>query len=121
TNARAVLERVRDGSVPLDVAAVIANDARAGALDAARDHGVAALPVVWDRGRETRAAFDARVIDVLAQTEPQLVLLLGWMHLLPDAFLERFPETINLHPSYLPLDPRADSTTAPDGSVIPAL
>ena len=61
------------------------------------------------------------MISALARTQPQLVLLLGWMHLLPDAFLERFPETINLHPAFLPLDPAADETIAPDGSVIPAL
>lgn len=121
TNARAVLERVRAGTLPLDIGALIANDDRAGALDAAREHGVEPIALVWDRPHEARAAFDARVIAALARTQPQLVLLLGWMHLLPDAFLERFPETINLHPAYLPLDPSADETIAPDGSVIPAL
>ncbi len=121
TNARAVLERVRDGSLPLDVGAIIANDDRAGALDAARAHGVEPIALVWDRAHESRATFDARVISALARTQPQLVLLLGWMHLLPNAFLERFPETINLHPAFLPLDPAANETIAPDGSVIPAL
>jgi phosphoribosylglycinamide formyltransferase-1 len=121
TNARSVLERVRDGRLPLDVCAVVANDARAGALDAAREYGVDAVGVVWDRANETRASFDERVIDAVARTEPQLVLLLGWMHLLPPAFLRRFPETINLHPSFLPLDPAADRVVAPDGTVIPAL
>jgi phosphoribosylglycinamide formyltransferase-1 len=121
TNARAVLDRVREGALPLDITAVIASDARAGALDAARDHGVDAITVAWDRRNESRAAFDARVIEAVARTEPQLVLLLGWMHLLSPAFLERFPETINLHPAFLPLDPTADSTVAPFGAVIPAL
>ncbi len=121
TNARAVLERVRDGTLPLDVGALIANDERAGALDAARAHGVEPIALVWDRAHDSRAAFDARVIAALARTQPQLVLLLGWMHLLPEAFLERFPETINVHPAFLPLDPGADATIAPDGSTIPAL
>ena len=61
------------------------------------------------------------MIDAVARTEPHLVLLLGWMHLLPAAFVRRFPETINLHPSFLPLDPAADTVVAPDGTVIPAL
>ena len=121
SNARNVLERVRDGKLPLDVAAVVANNADAGALAAARDHGVPAIPVVWDRAHESRADYDARVIESVAATQPQLVLLLGWMHLLPPAFLRRFPETINLHPSFLPLDPSADEVVAPDGTVIPAL
>jgi phosphoribosylglycinamide formyltransferase 1 len=125
TNARNVLERVRDGKLPLDVTAVIANKADAGALDAAREHGVPAIAVVWDRvgepHGESRADFDARVIEAVAATQPDVVLLLGWMHLLPPAFLHRFPETINLHPAFLPLDPAADEVTAPDGTVIPAL
>lgn len=121
TNARNVLERGRDGQLPLDVAAVIANDPGAGALDAARAHGVDALAVEWDRANEPRAQFDGRVIDAVARTEPQLVLLLGWMHLLPAAFVQRFPDTINLHPSFLPLDPAADEVVVPDGTVIPAL
>jgi phosphoribosylglycinamide formyltransferase 1 len=121
TNARNVLERVRDGALPLDVAAIVANDGNAGALDVARVHDVAAVPIMWERNRESRAAFDARLIDAVASTEPQLVLLLGWMHLLPAEFLTRFPETINLHPSYLPFDPAANDVVVPDGTVIPAL
>ena len=49
------------------------------------------------------------------------MLLLGWMHLLPPAFLGRFRETINVHPSLLPLDPAADDVVVPDGTTIPAL
>jgi phosphoribosylglycinamide formyltransferase 1 len=121
TNARNVLERVRAGSLPLDVAAVIANAADAGALAAARDHGAGAISVVWDRARESRADYDARVVEAVAVMEPELVLLLGWMHLLPPAFLRRFRETINVHPAFLPLDPSADHVIAPDGTTIPAL
>ncbi|MGD0053224.1 MAG: GNAT family N-acetyltransferase [Vulcanimicrobiaceae bacterium] len=121
TNARNVLQRVAAGTLPLEIGALIANRADAGALDAAREHGVEALALTWDRARETRAAFDLRLIDAVAQTEPELLLLLGWMHLLPPAFLSRFPATINVHPSFLPLDPRADTVVAPDGTTIPAL
>ena len=72
------------------------------------------------RARDARA-YDVRLVGAVAATQPELVLLLGWMHLLPAAFLERFPQTLNLHPAYLPLDPRADVVTAPDGTTIPAL
>lgn len=121
SNARNVLERVRDGRLPLEIAAVVSNDPNADVLRHAHEHGVASVVVRWDRPREPREAFDARVIDAVADTEPQLVLLLGWMHVLPAAFLRRFPETLNLHPSFLPLDPATDEVVAPDGTVIPAL
>ena len=47
--------------------------------------------------------------------------MLGWMHVVPAAFLERFPEAINVHPAFLPLDPAADHDVAPDGTRVPAL
>lgn len=121
SNADNVLRRVAEGTIPLDVEAVVVNHAGAGALDVARRHGVTAIPLPWDRARESRAEYDARLIETVARTEPQLILLLGWMHLLPAGFLRRFPETINVHPAYLPLDPAADATVAPDGTTIPAL
>jgi phosphoribosylglycinamide formyltransferase 1 len=125
SNARNVLERARERTdrrgIPLTIGAVVANREDAGALAAAREHGVPATAVAWDRARESRADYDARVIAAVEATQPDLVLLLGWMHVLPPEFVRRFPETLNLHPSFLPLDPAADEVVAPDGTVIPAL
>ncbi|MBV9439628.1 MAG: GNAT family N-acetyltransferase [Candidatus Eremiobacteraeota bacterium] len=121
SNARSVLDAVAAGRLPLDVAAVVVNDADAGALQVTREAGVSARAVVWDRARESRAAYDARLEAELASLAPDVVLLLGWMHLLPASFLARFAETLNLHPAFLPLDPATDAVIAPDGSVVPAL
>jgi len=36
----------------------------------------------------------------VSQSEPDLVVLAGWMHVLPPAFLDRFPtRVVNLHPA----------------------
>lgn len=121
TNARNVLEGVRAGRLPLEIAAVVCDRAGAGVLSIARAFGVPGIEVVWDRTRESRAGFDARVIEAVAATQPDLVLMLGWMHLVPAAFLARFPQTINVHPAFLPLDPGADHDVAPDGTSVPAL
>jgi phosphoribosylglycinamide formyltransferase-1 len=121
TNARNVLERVRDGTLSLDVSAIVYNQVGAGVVEIAREHGIEAVSVMWDRKSERREAYDARLVEAVARTEPELVLLLGWMHLLSPEFLRRFPETINVHPAFLPFDPAADEVVAPDGTVIPAL
>jgi phosphoribosylglycinamide formyltransferase-1 len=76
---------------------------------------VPAFPVVWDRTDESRADFDARLTIEVEATDPDLVLLLGWMHVLPASFVERY-DCLNVHPAYLPLDPAADEVTYPDGS-----
>jgi phosphoribosylglycinamide formyltransferase-1 len=119
TNAQAVIDAVAAGRIALDLH-VIANDAGAFVRERARAAGIAEEAIVWQRGVERRAAFDARVIDAVAAQSPDLVLLLGWMHLLPAAFLERFPATLNVHPSFLPFDPAHDDVVMPDGSRIPA-
>jgi len=101
------------------VTALVVNRAGAGALARAQRLGVPAQLVAWDRATESRAGYDARVIEAVGATEPELVLLLGWMHVLSATFVERFPETLNLHPAYLPLEPAADVVCFPDGSESP--
>jgi len=120
TNAQNVFDRVATGRLPLALGGLIANSAGAQAIQRAQRAGVAVQTVVWQRGAESRAAYDERVMRAVAATEPELVLLLGWMHLLPPAFIERFAEILNVHPAFLPFDPAADDVVMPDGSVIPA-
>ena len=116
SNFEAVVAAARDGSVPLDVTALIVNRPGAGVLERARRLGVPAQVLPWDRPVESRAAYDARLSEAVGAADPELVLLLGWMHVLPAAFVERFPETLNLHPAFLPLEPEADVVRFPDGS-----
>jgi phosphoribosylglycinamide formyltransferase-1 len=53
-----------------------------------------------------RAARDAAMAAWLAEREARLVVLAGYMELLGEAFLERFPQAvINVHPSLLPAFP----------------
>jgi phosphoribosylglycinamide formyltransferase-1 len=120
TNFQAVVDAARAGTLLLDVARLIVNRADAYALRRAAAAGIPANTVVWDRRAESRTAFDARLIAEVERSEPELVLLLGWMHVLPAAFLDRFRELLNIHPAFLPIDPSADTVTMPDGEVIPA-
>jgi phosphoribosylglycinamide formyltransferase-1 len=76
--------------------------------------------IAWDRDRETRETYDARLLDAARAQRPDLVLLLGWMHLLSPAFVGEFGEMLNLHPALLPLDAERDEVVTPDGSTIPA-
>jgi phosphoribosylglycinamide formyltransferase-1 len=120
TNAQAVVDDARAGGSGVEVAAIVTNDAHARVRERARAAGIAEEAIVWQRGVEPRAAFDARVIAAVARYEPDLVLLLGWMHLLPATFLARFPDTINVHPAFLPFDSADDTVVMPDGTTVPA-
>lgn len=120
SNFQAVLDAAAAGALPLDVRALVVNKAGAYALERAAAAGVHAETVVWQRRSETREAYDRRVLAAVEQSEPELVLLLGWMHVLPEAFIARFGEMLNIHPAFLPLDPALDRVTMPDGIAIPA-
>ena len=120
TNFQTVIDGVADRSLALDVRAVIANRADAFALERAQRAGIHAVALVWDRKTTTREAYDTQLLNLVAGTNPELVLLLGWMHVLSAEFIDRFPSIVNIHPAYLPLDPSADDVEMPDGSRIPA-
>jgi phosphoribosylglycinamide formyltransferase-1 len=49
---------------------------------------------------EQRSDYDARLADVVAGFDPDLVVLAGWMRLLTMSFLGWFPNrVVNLHPA----------------------
>ncbi len=121
SNFQAVIDGVKDGRLPLHIEKLVTNNADAYAIERAEMAGVSPHATIgWDRRREARAAYDLRLLDTVAQSEPELVLLLGWMHLLAAPFFERFPNVINIHPAFLPLDQSCDLVGMPDGTQIPA-
>ena len=120
SNFEAVVRDAAAGAVPLDVVGLVVNRPAAFALERARELAVPATVVAWKRDEESRDEYDARVLDAVATFDPELVLLLGWMHVLPAPFVARFPESLNLHPAFLPLDPADDAVTMPDFARIPA-
>ena len=88
------------------VAAVISNRAAAGGLELARRLGVQAQ-VVEHRDFSDREAFEARLLDRIAQHEepglPVLVVLAGFMRVLTQGFVQQFEgRLVNIHPSLLP-------------------
>jgi phosphoribosylglycinamide formyltransferase 1 len=121
SNFQAVIDAARDGRLPVDVVGLLSNDRSAYAVERAHAAGLDSIEALaWDRSAETRARYDERLLEAARSQRADLVLLLGWMHLLSDSFVRAFPETLNLHPAFLPLDPERDDVVMPDGARIPA-
>lgn len=125
TNLGAVLDAITEGRLDAEVAAVIINRRGAGARLLAERAGVPVhyRPLSPYRGQAPtstgvepsaararggwswaatadRRRYDADLADLVASTDPDLVVLAGWMHLLSSSFLDRFPNrVINLHPA----------------------
>lgn len=121
SNFQAVLDASRAGDLPIEIVGLLTNNEGAYAIERARKAGMTSIAVLpWNRSEESREQYDARLMEAARSREPDLVLLLGWMHLLSDGFVQHFPEMLNLHPAFLPLDPSCDDVVAPDGTKIPA-
>lgn len=104
TNLQALLDEVH-GHDGIEVVAVASNRADAPALERAAAAGVPTA--VFDArdytGREER---DTAMATWLAERGAELVVLAGYMQLVSDVFLARFPErVINVHPALLPCFP----------------
>jgi phosphoribosylglycinamide formyltransferase 1 len=120
-NFQAVLDASRSGELPIEIVGLLANDEHAYAVERARLAKLESVSVIsWDRRAQRRDAYDTKLLSAAQSRRPDLVLLLGWMHLLPDAFVRAFPQLLNLHPAFLPLDPRENEVGTPDGTKIPA-
>ncbi len=120
TNLQAVIDGARDGRLPIELAALVTNRPQAYAIERARAAGIATRVLPWRRSDESRAAYDERLLECVRAIGPDLVLLLGWMHLLAEPFVRAFPQLLNVHPAFLPLDPERDDVGVPDGTRIPA-
>jgi phosphoribosylglycinamide formyltransferase 1 len=104
TNLQALLDRVhgRDG---VAVVAVASDKPDAPALERASAAGLPASSFPADRFPDRRAR-DLAIADWLASQGTELVVLAGYMQLLSDEFLIRFPNrVINVHPALLPAFP----------------
>jgi phosphoribosylglycinamide formyltransferase-1 len=103
TNLQALLDTVHGREA--EVVAVASSDAAAPALERAAESGVPTA--VFARAEYPgRSARDEALADWLAERRARLVVLAGYMELLGEPFLDRFPgAVINLHPSLLPAFP----------------
>jgi len=99
------MEAMLKASLPARIAAVISNRTDAAGLEIAAHHGIPTR-VVEHREFPSREAFDARLADVIAEYEPDFVLLAGFMRILGEAFVNRYAgRLVNIHPSLLPAFP----------------
>lgn len=99
SNLQALLDACADAQLDAEVVAVVSNKPDVFALQRADAAGVPAVHVGVHPGEE-RADYDARLADVVAGFDPDLIVLAGWMRILTMSFLGWFPErVVNLHPA----------------------
>lgn len=106
SNLRALLEATEDPRMPVRILAVGSDNAASG-LEHAELFGIPTF-VVDPNAFETREAWAKVLLDNVKFWNPDLVVLAGFMKILPPAFVAALtPNLINTHPSLLPKYPGA--------------
>ncbi len=115
TNLQAIIDAINGGHLRARIALVISNRKDAYGLKRAEAAGIPTLYLPLKRftgaGR-SRTEYDAELALRVADAQPDLIVLAGWMHILSPAFLDHFPNrVINLHPALPGAFPGADAIT----------
>jgi len=104
SNFVALADACARGEVPAEIVVVVSNWAAAPGLERARERG---LPVAVIPGKGMpREEHEAKVVAALDEAGAEWICLAGYMRLLSEGFVARFPRRIlNIHPALLPSFP----------------
>lgn len=103
TNLQAILDAIDNGTITnAKVEVVISNNKNAYALERAKNHGIEAL-CVSPKDYETRDAFNEAFLEKLDSYNPDLVVLAGFLVVIPEQMIAKYRNRIiNIHPSLIP-------------------
>ncbi len=102
TNLQALLDAKAAGQIPHgEFVRVISSAAGAYALERAKNAGVQG--VVVERKGKTAEEFETALLAELEAAEADLIVLAGFMTILSEKIIEKYPEKIiNVHPALIP-------------------
>ena len=102
TNLQALLDAKAAGQIPGgNFVRVISSAAGAYALERAKNAGVPG--VVIERKGKTAEEFETALLSELEAAEADLIVLAGFMTILSEKIIEKYPEKIiNVHPALIP-------------------
>ena len=108
SNFEAIARNIAAGSIPAEIAVVIANRPETRGLETALRLGLNAV-CIPSKGLD-REIYDRMLLEELSGNAVDLVCLAGYMRLLSATFIRQFPNRIlNIHPSLLPSFPGLDA------------
>ena len=103
TNLQAIIDRAAAGELPhAELALVVGSKDGIYALERADNAGIPRA-VVARRAYETQEAYEQALTALLDANDIEVIVLAGFLTVLSEAFVKRYPERIiNVHPSLIP-------------------
>ena len=101
TSMQPIINAIETGNLDAKIEIVISNKKDAHILERAKKHKIEAIFI--DHEGKTRGEFDVEITKILKEKNIDLILLIGYMRILSDSFVDRWQgKVINVHPSLLP-------------------
>lgn len=103
TNLQAIMDAIAGGTVTnAEIVTVISNNADAYALERAKKKGIDAV-CISPKMYESRDEFNRALLQQLNSYQPDLVVLAGFLVVIPEMMIEEYRNRIiNIHPSLIP-------------------
>lgn len=103
TNLQAIIDKVENGTITnTELCVVISNNAGAYALERAKAHEIPAI-CISPKDYESREAFNEAFLDTVDSYHLDLIVLAGFLVVIPPKLVERYANRIiNIHPSLIP-------------------
>ncbi|MCC8141908.1 MAG: phosphoribosylglycinamide formyltransferase [Lachnospiraceae bacterium] len=103
TNLQAIIDAIDDGTVTdAGIAAVISNNHNAYALERAKKAGIPNR-CISPKDFATREEFNDALLAAVEETGADLVVLAGFLVVIPEEMIRRYPNRIiNIHPALIP-------------------
>jgi len=99
SNLQSLLDHIRSGQLPADMAFVLSNNSKSGALTRARDFGIPAYhDSAATEGDDEKATI--KILEIVRSHKIDLLVLAGYMKKVPQALLAELPNRmLNIHPA----------------------
>lgn len=103
TNLQAIIDAVREGKITdTEICLVLSNNKNAYALERAEKAGIPALSIS-PKEYDSRDKFNDAMLEAVRSSEAELVVLAGFLCVIPPKMVEAYPNRIiNIHPSLIP-------------------
>ena len=109
SNLEAIINACKDNIINGSVDIVISNNPDAYGIQRAKNHSLN-YKIIDNKKFETREDFDRALVEELKYSNPDLIVLAGFMRILTPVVIEAFKnKIINIHPSLLPKYPGLDT------------
>ena len=102
SNMQVILERVKDGSLPVEIVLVFSDNPEAEGLQIAKTAGVVTAAFSPSEF-EKFSIYEEKVVNILKQAQAEWVICAGYMRIIKKTILSNYQgKILNIHPALLP-------------------